>query len=191
MQECKIKFWHLLYFSHISIDWLQIFACLVQECESEIMFSVSTLSTLKYLQKILHFLHFKIRYFLSLYCLGLSQGPNQTTRISGVPLGTSAQFAPNQMIRRRSKRHTGWDAGSSAKFELKARQQLTVHILHLRGFLNKNLLNSVSAKKSVVKSVDKSVKKDSPKKINGKSCHFFTFPNHRNGRLGNTFWGQI
>ena len=89
------------------------------------------------LQKILHFLHFKIRYFLSLYCLGLSQGPNQTIRISGVPLGTSAsQFAPNQMIRRRSKRHTGWDAGSSAKFELKAKQQLTVQILHLRGVLN-------------------------------------------------------
>ena len=100
MQECKSKFWHLLYFSHTSIHWFQIFACLVQECESEIMFSVSTLSTLKYLQKkntfwmilqkILHFLHFKIRYFLSLYCLGLSQGPNQTIRISGVPLGTSA-----------------------------------------------------------------------------------------------------
>ena len=76
MQESKSKFWHLLYFSHISIDWFQIFACLVQECESEIMFSVSTLSTLKYLQKkntfwmilqkILHVLHFQSRYFLSL-----------------------------------------------------------------------------------------------------------------------------
>ena len=134
MQECKSKFWHLLYFSHTSILWFQIFACLVQECESEIMFSVSTLSTLKYLQKETHYLNDSTEnfafsafqdqiFFLSLYCLGLSQGPNQTIRISGVPLGTSAQFAPNKMIRRRSKRHTGWDAGSSAKFELKARQQ--------------------------------------------------------------------
>ena len=57
MQESKSKFWNLLYFSHISIDWFQIFACLVQECESEIMFSVSTLSTLKYLQKKKHFLN--------------------------------------------------------------------------------------------------------------------------------------
>ena len=57
MQESKSKFWHLLYFSHISIDWFQIFACLVQECESEIMFSVSTLSTLKYLQKETHYLN--------------------------------------------------------------------------------------------------------------------------------------
>jgi len=111
------------------------------------MFSVSTLSTLKYLQKETHYLNDSTEnfafsafqdqiFFLSLYCLGLSQGPNQTIRISGVPLGTSAQFAPNKMIRRRSKRHTGWDAGSSAKFELKARQQLTVQILHLRGVSN-------------------------------------------------------
>ena len=57
MQECKSKFWHLLYFSHTSILLFQIFACLVQECESEIMFSVSTLSTLKYLQKETHYLN--------------------------------------------------------------------------------------------------------------------------------------
>ena len=100
MQESKSKFWHLLYFSHISIDWFQIFACLVQECESEIMFSVSTLSTLKYLQKkntfwmilqkILHVLHFQSRYFFylcSVCCVTMCKPNNQNLGIANFKLG--------------------------------------------------------------------------------------------------------
>ena len=119
MQESKSEFWHLLYFSHISIDWFQIFACLVQECESEIMFSVSTLSTLKYLQKkntfwmilqkILHVLHFQSRYFFylcSVCCVTMSKPNNQNLGIATWQRCTVCPKGPNQMTRRAAQQAT-------------------------------------------------------------------------------------
>ena len=118
MQECKSKFWHLLYFSHTSILWFQIFACLVQECESEIMFSVSTLSTLKYLQKktLSEWFYRKfcmffiskadIFYLCSVCCVTMCKPNNQNLGIATWQGCTVCPKGPNQMTRRAAQQAT-------------------------------------------------------------------------------------
>ena len=119
MQECKSKFWHLLYFSHTSILWFQIFACLLQECESEIMFSVCTLSTMKYLQKETHYLNDSTEnfacssfpkqiffYLCSVCCVTMSKPNNQNLGIATWQRCTVCPKGPNQMTRRAAQQAT-------------------------------------------------------------------------------------